>query len=42
MMMGQGNVLDGKDGSGSESGSGSGGPKMVTTDPESLKKVGAV
>ena len=40
MMIGQGNVLDGKDGSGSDSGSN--GPKMVTTDPESLKKVGAV
>ena len=34
-----GNVIDAKDGSGSESG-GSGGPKMVTTDAEALKKVG--
>ena len=40
MMMGQGNVLDGKDRSGSDSGSN--GPKMVTTDPESLQKAGAV
>jgi hypothetical protein len=39
MMVGR-NVIDGKDGSGSDSGHE--GPKMVTTDPESLKKSGVV
>ena len=36
----EGNVIDAKDGSGSESGDGA--PKMITTDPESLKKAGVI
>jgi hypothetical protein len=39
MMMGrEGNVIDAKDGSGSDSGS-NGAPQMITTDSEALKKV---
>ena len=40
MMHREGNIIDAKDGSGSDSGSG--GPQMVTTDPEALKKAGAM
>jgi hypothetical protein len=38
MMHREGNIIDGKDGSGSDSGSG--GPKMMTTDPAALKSAG--
>jgi hypothetical protein len=40
MMHREGNVIDGKDRDGSGSDSGSGGPKMVTTDPDALKQAG--